>query len=235
VVSAVTNAASYNTAIAPGQMVVVWGSHMGPDQSVPLQVDSNGLVRSAAGGVRVLFDGVPAPVVYAGANQCSAVVPYFGAIQATTHVQVEYQGVRSDPLEVPVLPTAPGLFTADFSGTGQGAVLNQDNVTPNSTGAPAHPGSVVILWGTGEGITDPPGVDGRPAVDVLPKPVAAVSVQIGGFPATVQYAGAAPGNIPGLFQINAVVPANVATGNQVPVVVKVGNGVTQSGVTLAVR
>ena len=235
VVTAVTNAASYDSRIAPGQMVVVWGSHMGPDQAALLQVDGNGMVSSAAGGVRVLFDGVPAPVVYGSATQCSAVVPYYGAIRATTHVQVEYKGVRSDPLEVAVGATAPGLFSKDFSGKGQGAILNEDNVTLNSASAPGAAGSVVILWGTGEGITDPPGVDGRPAVDVLPKPVAPVTVTIGGLPATVEYAGAAPGNMAGLFQINARVPKGVTPGDRVPVQVTVGGIASQDGVTVAVR
>lgn len=234
-ISAVTNAASYDTAIAPGQMVVIWGAHMGPDKAAPLQVDANGMVSTSAGGVRVLFDGVPAPVVYASATQCSAVVPYFGATQPTTHVQVEYQGVRSAPLAIPVGATAPGLFTADFSGKGQGAVLNQDNITRNSPAAPAHPDSVVILWGTGEGITNPPGVDGRPAVDVLPQPLAAVSVQVGGLPAVVEYAGAAPGNIPGLFQINAHISKDVAPSDQAPVVVTVGGRASQGGVTISVH
>jgi trimeric autotransporter adhesin len=208
---------------------------MGPDKAALLQVESNGMVSSAAGGVRILFDGVAAPVVYGSATQCSAVVPYYGSIRATTHVQVEYKGVRSDPLEVPVRATAPGLFSKDFSGKGQGAILNQDNVTRNSPSAPASAGSVVILWGTGEGVTDPPGVDGRPAVDVLPKPVAQVTVTIGGLPATVEYAGAAPGSMAGLFQINARIPANVTPGDQVPVQVKVGGVASQDGVTVSVR
>ena len=148
VVTAVTNAASYGTAIAPGQMVVVWGSGLGPQKAAPLSLDSNGLVSTTAGGVQVLFDGIPSPMVYALATQVSAVVPYFGAIHPTTHVQVEYQGVLSDPLTIPVASTAPGLFTADFSGHGQGAILNQDGVTKNSTSSPAGAGSIVILWGT---------------------------------------------------------------------------------------
>jgi uncharacterized protein (TIGR03437 family) len=174
-------------------------------------------------------------MVYALSSQCSAVVPYFGATKATTHIQVEYQGVRSLPVEFPVGATAPGLFTMDFSGKGQGAILNEDGVTRNSPAAPAHPGSVVVLWGTGEGITDPPGVDGRPAVDVLPKPLAPVSVQIGGLPAVVQYAGAAPGAIPGLSQINAQISPNVTPGDSVPVRVTVGNLTSQPGVTVSVR
>jgi uncharacterized protein (TIGR03437 family) len=234
-IAAVTSAASYGSAIAPGQMVVVWGSNLGPGKLAPLAVDNSGMVTTAVSGVRILFDGVPAPVVYASAKQCSGVVPYFGATKATTHVQVEYQGVRSDPFPVAAGATAPGLFTADASGKGQAAALNQDGITPNSAANPATAGSVVILWATGEGITNPPGVDGRPAVDVLPKPVAPVAVTIGGWPATVQYAGAAPGMMPGVLQINAQMSNAVAPGASVPVQVKVGNAGSQDGVTIAVR
>ena len=127
-------------------------------------------------GVRILFDGIPAPIVYVTATQCSAVIPYFGAINPTTHVQVEYQGVRSDPFQIAVTATAPGLFTADSSGKGQASATNSDGVTPNSSASPAHPGSIVTLWATGEGLTDPPGVDGRLAAAVVPKPLAQVTV-----------------------------------------------------------
>ena len=235
VVAAVTSAASYQSAIAPGQMVVVWGSALGPAKLAPGALDQNGMVSTSVAGVRVLFDGVPAPLVYATATQCSAVVPYFGAVKPITHVQVEYLGARSDPLEVAVTPTAPGLFTADTTGKGPGAVLNEDGVTRNSVATPAAAGSIVVLWGTGEGVTDPPGVDGRFAGDVLPRPVAPVSVDIGGSPATVEYAGAAPWNSPGLFQVNARIPASVQPGNAVPVHVKIGSLTSQDGVTIAVR
>ncbi len=231
----VTSAASYAHVFAPGQMVVVWGTGLGPAQKADLQVDANGLVSTSISGVRILFDGIPAPIVYVTATQCSAVIPYFGAINATTHVQVEYQGVRSDPFEIKVAATAPGLFTADASGKGQGSIINDDGITSNSTANPAHPGSVVILWATGEGLTDPPGVDGRPAIGILPKPLAPATVDIGGQPATVEYAGAAPGNMPGLFQINARMSASVQPGDHVPVHIKLGSATSPDGVTLAVR
>ena len=234
VVAAVTNAASYAQSVAPGQMVTVWGSGMGPTVPAGLALDSNGMVSTSVAGVRVLFDGIPAPVVYVSAGQISVVTPYFGTISATTHVQVEYQGVRSDPFPVAVAATAPGLFTANATGTGQGAILNQDGVTPNSAQAPAPRGSIVTLWGTGEGVTNPPGVDGRLAVSVLPAPLAPVSVRIGGLPATVDYAGAAPGEMPGVIQINAQVPQSVQPGNST-VVVTIGGATTQAGVTLAVE
>lgn len=234
VVLAVTNAASYGTAVAPGQMVDVWGSNLGPQSGAGLALDSNGMVSASVAGVRILFNGIPAPLIYVSAAQCSAIVPYFGASTASTNVQVEYQGARSDPFPLTVSATAPGLFTANQSGTGQGSILNQDN-TVNSMTNPAAPGSVVILWATGEGVTDPPGVDGRPAVDVLPKPVAPVTVTIGGLPATVQYAGAAPGYMPGILQINAQMSADVQPGISVPVQIMIGGVAGQDSVTLVVH
>ena len=234
-VAAVTNAASYGSAIAPGQMVIVWGASMGPAALTTLALDANGMVANSLSGVRVLFDGVPAPLIYVSAKQIAAVTPYFGTVSSTTHVQVEYQGVRSDPFALSVSPTAPGLFTADSTGSGQGAILNADGITHNSSQNPAPRGTYVSLWGTGEGITDPPGVDGRLAVGVYPAPLAKVSVQIGGITTDVSYAGAAPGMCPGMIQINAKVPANVAPGNNVPVVVTIGGTQMQSGVTMAVN
>ncbi|HEY9140947.1 MAG TPA: glycoside hydrolase family 44 protein, partial [Bryobacteraceae bacterium] len=87
VVAAVTNAASYASAIAPGQMVVVWGTNMGPATLTTLSaLDSNGMVSTSMAGVRILFDGVPAPLWYVSATQSAAAVPYFGAFNSTTHV-----------------------------------------------------------------------------------------------------------------------------------------------------
>jgi len=235
VVAAATNAASYARAIAPGQMVVVWGTNMGPATLTTLSgLDSNGMVSTSMAGVRILFDGVPAPLWYVSATQSAAAVPYFAAFNSTTHVQVEYQGVRSAPLAVPISATAPGIFTINASGTGQGLILNQD-YSVNSASDPAARGSIVSIWATGEGVTDPPGVDGRPAVDVLPAPVATVTVDIGGQPAKVSYAGAAPGMMPGVLQVNAEIPAGVQPGNSVPVHVTVGGVASQNSVTLVVN
>jgi len=232
VVTAVSNAASYATAVAPGQMVDVWGTGMS-GESAGLKQDANGQVSTSVANVRVLFDGVPAPIVYVSPTQIAVVTPYFGTTNATTHVQVEYQGVRSQAFSVPVAATAPGLFTANAMGTGQGAILNQDYKV-NGPDNPAPRGQYVLIYGTGEGLTDPPGVDGRLASMVVPKPLATVSVQIGGQNAKVDYSGAAPGFMPGLFQINVLVPDNIQIGN-VPVTVQIGNSTAQTGVTVAVK
>jgi len=61
-----------------------------------------------------------------------------------------------------------------------------------------------------------------------------VTVTIGGKPAEILYAGAAP-QLAALIQINARVPSDVEPGGAVPVMVKIGDYTSQSGVSIAVK
>jgi len=61
-----------------------------------------------------------------------------------------------------------------------------------------------------------------------------VTATVGGMPATVQFAGAAPGYL-GLQQINVLIPANAMLSGPAVALVLTGGGVTtQSGVTVAI-
>ena len=156
---------------------------------------------------------------------------------ATTQVQVEYQGVLSNAMSVPVQAAHPGLFTVDASGLGGGAILNQDYSLNGGLNAAAR-GTVVMIYSTGGGVTNPPSVDAT--ITPAPPPLyllktSPVSVTIGGIAATVSYSGAAPSQIAGLTQINAQVPAGVTPGTKVPVVVTIGTWQSQPGVTMAVQ
>lgn len=216
------SASGQQAAIAPGQEVVVAGVNLGSGDG-------------STGGLRILFDGVAAPVWSAGGGSARVTVPYFGATKTTTHVVAEYLGVRSDAVVVNVAATAPGLFTVDGSGAGQAVAINMDDGTANSADAPVAAGSAVVLIGTGEGVTDPPGVDGRPATDVIPRPVAQCSAKIGGIAAVVDGCRAVANQAPGRFQLRAFVDAAVTPGSAVPVVVTVGGVSSQAGVTIAVK
>jgi trimeric autotransporter adhesin len=136
---------------------------------------------------------------------------------------------------MPVTPVAPSIFSMDYTGSGQGAILNQDGVTVNATAAPAPKGSIVSIYATGEGQTNPSGIDGQFATSfTLPKPKLPVTVTIGGRPAEVLYYGAAPGQVAGLMQVNARIPADVDAG-EVPVTIQVGTAASQPGITVVVK
>jgi uncharacterized protein (TIGR03437 family) len=234
-VLAVKNGASWLPgAVAPGEVVVIGGNSLGSATTTTLQITSTGLVATSLAGTRVLFDGIAAPLLYTTQNLVSAVVPYEVAGNTQTSLQVEYQAIQSAPFILGVTGTSPGIFTLDGAGAGQGAIVNQDG-TLNGPANPAATGTVVSIYGTGEGQTDPLGVDGSIVSSLnLRHPLAPVAVSIGGQNADVIYAGSAGNQVSGMFQVNVRVPSSITPGGSVPVTITIG-GSTQSGVTMAVQ
>jgi uncharacterized protein (TIGR03437 family) len=134
-----------------------------------------------------------------------------------------------------VAPSTPGIFSIDGSGSGQGAILNQDG-SLNSANQPAGAGTVVTIFATGAGQFSPPGIDGSiVTADNLPVPMLPVSVQIGGIDAPVSYAGGAPSLVEGVLQVNAQVPAGISSGPAVPVILRIGSRSSQEGLTMSVQ
>jgi uncharacterized protein (TIGR03437 family) len=235
VVSAVKNAASYTTGgVSPGENVWISGTGLGPATLVS-GAPVNNVFPTVVAATRVLFDGTAAPIIYASATQTSVMVPYGVAGRTTTNIVVEYSGVQSTTLNYNVVAAAPGLYTLNSQGTGPGAILNQDGVTVNGLSTPEKRGNVIAIYMTGEGQTNPGGVDGvviAPVLSALKHPILPVTVTVGGVDATVQYAGSAPSLISGVMQVNVTIPLTAPTGTQ-PVVVTVGTAKSQSGASAA--
>jgi uncharacterized protein (TIGR03437 family) len=133
--------------------------------------------------VTVTFNGMQANVLYSGAQQINVRIPPALAGQPSAQLVVTADGSSSAPYSVTLTSAAPALFTP--------GVLNQDN-TVNSASHPAPLGSVLQIFGTG-----------------IPDTGAGVTVTIHNRSNLVPlYAGAAPG-LPGMQQINVVVPADL--------------------------
>ena len=233
--SSVVNAANLRAdSVAPGEIVTIFGSALGPAAPASLTLNASKLVDTALGGVQVYFDATPAPMIYAQSQQLNVSVPYEIAGKNVTQLHIEYGGLRSDVVSLVVNETSPGIFTVDHGGKGQGAILNE-NGTLNSLTNMASAGSIVALFVTGEGQTSPAGVNGQLAADPLPHPLAPVSVQIGGIDAEILYAGGAPGEVAGVMQVNVRVPDGTIPGKGVPVLLTIGKATSQPGVTLAIK
>jgi len=224
-IGAVVDAASEQAnPVSPGKIVVIYGTGLGPAQLIQNQ-PSNGQFGTAVGGTSVFFNGIAAPILYTSATQVAAVVPY--AVGGTTaQVTVAYQGQASDAFTVPVALTAPSFFTYNQSGAGQAAAINAVDGTLNTAANPVKIGAYISLYATGEGQTNPAGVDGKLADSTSIHPVLPVTVTVGGIPAFVQYKGGAPGEVAGLMQINVQIPSGVQPGGYVPVVLQVGDAST---------
>ena len=232
----VTNGATFQPGpVAPGEIVSLFGSALGPSTPAFLALTNPRLVANSLEGVRIFFDGVPAPLLYASAGQVNTVVPYSVSGESTTQLQLEYLGVWSNPITVQVAATAPGVFSIAGSGQGPGAILNARDGTVNSASNPAARGEWVSIFATGAGVTTPASVDGFVASAPLPVPTANVSVTMGGLPCQLNFEGAAPGLVSGVLQINAQVPAGLAAGPAVPVQVSIGSANSLPVITLAVQ
>ena len=228
------NGATFQAAsVSPGEIVTLFGTGLGPSVLAGLALDSTGKVARTLAGTQVTFDGVAAPLIFVSAFQTAAIVPYSVAGKSSTVLQVTYNNVKTPAITLAVADAVPGFFTANSSGTGPGALLNQDG-SVNSADNPAARGSVVTLFVTGEGQTSPAGVDGLLAALPLPSPVLPVAVRVGGFPAPVLYAGGAPSLVAGVMQVNATVPMEVPPGSPSLYLV-VGNTASPAGVTLFVK
>lgn len=207
-VDCIANAASLrSTAIAPGEIVTLFGAGLGPAQPIAFQLDDEGRAPRSLGGTRVLFDGVEAPLLFVSDAQINAIVPQAVSGREETSIAVERLGERTRAVRRRAAPTSPAIFVDSQSGFA--LALNDDGKINGSN--PADAGSVISLFATGLGLPDQPLPDG--AVNPLDaKPTdSSVTATIAGLPAEVRYAGPAPGLVQGVWQVNVRIPSALAS------------------------
>lgn len=210
----VLNAASMLPgAVAPGEIVTLLGSF----PVVP---------------PILLVGSVPAPILYAGAGQINAAVPFGMDLSGPIDLQIRGQNETVAEQSIPVATLAPAIFTQSGTGTGPGAILNQD-YSLNTFLAPASGNSTVMVYGTGFGSLQTLVPDGQPVNGAILLAIP-VSATVGGVPAKVTYAGSAPGLMAGVTQINVQVPEGLPSNPYTPIVLSIGSHSTPLGVTVAI-
>ena len=236
--SGIVNGASFSpeAVVSPGSMASLFGMNLAAATVAATWLP----LPTMLAGTEVLVNDTPAPLFFVSPSQINFQMPFevTGTTVRTVRKVVASGGVRGPEAMVPVMvkvaPAAPGIFTAVASGSGPGAVLNED-FSPNSAQNPAAVGSVVQIFATGLGATDPPLATGQPGASSPPFNLTAMVpvVAIGGASAEVLSSGMAPGFV-GLYQVNARVPTGAPAGDEVLLEIKIG-GSSSNTVTLAVR
>jgi uncharacterized protein (TIGR03437 family) len=210
-ISVVSAASLRDGPVAPGEIVTIFGTGLGPDSGVSSAFDASGRVLTSLGGAQVTFDGVAAPLFYVQAGQINAQVPYTVAGQTLTKVSVSYQGNLAGSADLAIAIAAPAVFPA---------VVNQDG-SINQDISPAPCGGVITFYATGAGLTTPTSVEGVPAEAPYAQPRQSVSVTVAGAPAEILFAASAPGMV-GVLQVNARVPAGLSAVGQQTLTLSVG-------------
>lgn len=249
-IASVVNAASQLPAISPGQLVTIRGTHLSTPP-VTAEADGTGLFPKVMGHTRVTFNGIPAPLLYVSNERIDCVVPHGVAGSQTAEVVVDLlqpagPNDSSPAVTVPVSDTSPGIYTADESGSGPGAILNSgDTADVNTESNPAPPGTAITFSATGAGAWNIPFPDGAlvlasmtataPPNPEFLAPVAPVSVTIGGQPAKVIQATAKRNRVSGMLLVTVEIPEGIGSGAQ-PLVLRVGEKDTaDQNVTVWVR
>ena len=175
-----------------------------------------------------------APLFAVSAGQINFQVPWELAGQTQTSLSASYNDQISGAENMNLAQFAPGIFSMNSNGSGQGAILDSSYrlVDPSN---PAIAGTTIIqIYCTGLGAVDNQPETGAPALsDPLSRTTTTPTVMIGGAPSLVLFSGLAPGSV-GEYQVNALVPAAVPKGTAIPVVIAV-RGTTSNTVTIAVQ
>jgi uncharacterized protein (TIGR03437 family) len=194
--------------VSPTEVISIYGPRIGPAVAVSAVPDSSGMFPKSLGGVQVSIGGAAAPLLYVSGSRIDAVVPSY--LPGPAAIQVTVNGAALPVFTASIAPTDPQVFQ---NADGSAAAINQDN-TINSAAHPAPPGSIVSIWTTGTG---------RPAFNIQDGQVVTAAQDYSccfvvfetsaseATPVNVYYAGAAPGLVAGLTQINFQVPPSGST------------------------
>lgn len=250
--AAVVNGAHFQASVPVGlgAWSTLFGSGLASDTKL---ASTSSLPASLAARQILVNDTLAAPLYYVSSGQINFVMPS-KALLGSQHIAVcvADTGELVAGGQVIVAAYSPGFFTAGSTGTGQARALNQDN-SINGPSNPAPRGTVVQLFGTGQGPVSSPVPDGQAAPAGLDKTVASptsdastclnkqpsVCVALGGSGggavlAEIQYSGLAPDLI-GVWQLNIKIPTSGLQGNTVTVNVLIGGANRSNLVSLAVK
>ena len=234
-ISRVVNSVSGTEALTPGMVVSIHGTDLGPPV-LSSTYDSLGVYPKAWGNTTVTFSGIAASLLYVSPERIDAFVPYAVGGSRTADVVVSRYNRSTPAFSVPVADTTPAVITLSDDGTGQGLFQHYPGGNRNGPENPFSPGfnTAFTLFANGEGAWDVVKTDGGIEVAARNFVAKPVLLTVGGVPARIIYAGAAPYRA-GQLQINAQLPAGVPSGQQ-PVVLKIGDSDnSRQGVTMAIK
>jgi uncharacterized protein (TIGR03437 family) len=233
----VVNAASNQQPFSPGSLISLYGTGLAPAEqaaaTLPLPVQMN--------GVAVRLNGSPIPLFFVSPGQVNCLVPLDAAGVST--ITLSYAGRESTPITLSAgsfrTDAAPGIFTLSPDGQGAVRISGSGLIARSATDGLSRPvqrGEAIEIYATGLGaVSNPPALGYAAAASPLSRTAGETIVEIGSSRAEVLYSGLAPG-LPGVYQINALVPLDAPTGDRAPLTIRVNpQGVRSNPVTIAIR
>lgn len=231
-ITSVMNAASFTSTISPGTWVSIIGKNFA---TAPLQ-ETSAWLPTSLNGVSAQLSGVGGAytllVNYVNPTQINAFVPHevsplmFGSNGGARITVTTSTGSASYSVDCGAI--SPALFSVN--GYAAGILFPENLIVGTASGMrTATSGSIVSLFGTGFGQTDPASKNVNGPMSAIPL-ASNVVVTVGGIQARVLWAGMVG---VGLYQINIEVPTMPGPGDY-PVVIQL-NGTSSPTAPLPVR
>jgi uncharacterized protein (TIGR03437 family) len=230
-ISRVLNGASFQPGIESGSWVMIQGTNLARSaRSWTAAEIASGHMPTALDGVSATINSKPAFVYYISPTQINVQAPTDDTL-GPVDVVVTNNGTASAPATAQLQLTAPALFR--YPGTNYAiASLLPDYSLVGNPAAPAHPGDIVVLWGTGFGATNP-AVPAGVAASGTPFTVAVPAMTLGGIKAHVLSALLTAGSA-GLYQVTIQIPASAPSG-ALEVGVSSGEVTSSTGASIIVK
>ena len=196
-------------------------------------------------GIQVIVDGIEASLFFVSGTQINFQMPPQVTL-GEKFLQVFRDGAPGNRITVNVAPRSAGLFL--FGRAFYGAIANatQNNFplptrfsTPGFDTAPARPGDAIVIFATGLGAVDAnltagEAASGSPLINAIDVPLVNFGGLVFGAVGTPFFTGLAPGFV-GLYQVNVIVPVNVADTDRVPLILEYPDGTMSNTVEIAVQ
>jgi uncharacterized protein (TIGR03437 family) len=195
------------TSLTPNVLASLYGTNLAfATGSAALSNDGAGALPTILAGVRVIVGGIFATLLYVSPTQVNFIVPT-SLLPGQTNIFLLRDFIVTPTAQITLLDAAPALFevaTGIAAEHADGSLISPD--------APAHPGEVIVVYGTGLGRTDPTQIDGTIARAAAPIVLLnQLQVLLDGQPipaGSILYAGITPG-FSGLYQINLRLPVQI--------------------------
>jgi uncharacterized protein (TIGR03437 family) len=222
VVTAVESAADGSSAVAPGGLIAIYGAGLSASNESAGQIP----LPTTLGNTCASVNNESLPLFYVSPSQINAQLPFDASGSGSLIVSTSgASGGISSPFSFNIFSTAPTIFMSAGAGplTGLPNIYRaNDSNSLVTLSNPIRPNDTLTFFATGMGQTSNEPLTGyaspaNPPAIVLDQPI----VTLEGIQLNVTFAGLAPGEV-GVYQINAVVPAGVPGGLQVPLTITQG-------------
>ena len=202
--SVVNSANGSPASLTPNVLATLYGSNLA--FSTESADSGSQALPTLLAGVRVIVGGIFASLLYVSPTQVNFIVPA-SLVPGQTGIYLHRDFLTTATVPITLLDAAPALFEDD-----SGIAAEHADGSLISADAPAHPGEVIVVYGTGLGRTDPTQIDGRlaqSAARIILIDQLRVLLDGQAVPAeNILYAGITPG-FAGLYQINLRLPDEV--------------------------